>query len=79
MVAAQLSCPTLWACHQQLEAVGGAAALLATYEVRFFAEVPGSVQLRTVGMAGEPTDGMLHGTSALIAESGEVDAVAGAS
>lgn len=79
MVATLLSCPTLWACREQLDAMGAAAALLADYEVRFFAEVPGSVQLRTVGLAGEPTDGMLHGTSALIGEDGRVYAAAWAS
>jgi len=79
MIATLLSCPTLWACADQLESAGAAAALLSSYEVRFFAEVSGTVQLRTVGLAGEPTEGMVHGTSALIGEDGRVYAAATAS
>lgn len=79
MVAAVLSCPTLWACREQLETSGAAAALLSTYEVRFFEEVPGSIQLRTVGIAGDPSEDALHGTSALIGENGRVYAAAWAS
>lgn len=79
MSSVLLSCPTLWACAGQLEQIGSPAALLATYEVAFLEDVRGSLQLRTVGLAGEPEDGLLHGRSALIGEDGRLYATATAS
>lgn len=79
MVAALLSCPTLWACGSQLEELGAAAALLTTYEVHFLEPASASTQLRTVGLAAPRSDDLLTGSSALIGEDGRVHAVANAS
>lgn len=75
MVASLLSCPTLWACRDDLDELDAVAALTTTYEVRFLEEVPATGTLRTVGMAGESGDGTLRGTSALVSEDGTVHAV----
>lgn len=76
MVVALLSCPTLWACREQLQEMGAAAALLATYDVHLLEPVTGPVQLRTVGIAGTPHDGMLPAVSALMGEDGRMYAAA---
>lgn len=78
MTAALLSCPTLWACKDPLDAMDAPAALLTTYEVHFLEDVPVNASLRTVGIAGESSDRTLRGSAALVAESGTVHAVANA-
>lgn len=79
MTAALLSCPTLWACKNQLDELGAPAALLTTYEVRFLETAPVGAALRTVGIAGARDGRRLHGASALIGEDGRLYAVATAS
>jgi hypothetical protein len=76
VIAAMLSCPTLWACRHQLDASGAAGALLAAYEVRLHAEPTIPASLRTVGWAGEPDETTLRGASALVDEDGRVYASA---
>lgn len=87
LTAALLTCPTLWACREQLDVSGTPAAALTSYEVTFLDDAPTTGSLRTVGLAGEPTDELagrptderFRGSSALIAESGAIHAVAQAS
>lgn len=76
MVATLLSCPTLWACREQLRNLEAPAALLATYEVRLLGTPRAGSSLRAVGLVGEADERSLHASSALVAEEGTLHAVA---
>lgn len=54
------------------------AALLAAYEVRFLRQQLSSQQLRIAGLAGDPSGGLLHGSSASLDEEGRIDAITAA-
>lgn len=85
---ALLSCPTLWAVHEQLDGRPEEGALLASYEVRFHSLPRLNSVLRTVGWAGSTErhteftghlEGrQLHGLSALVDEDGGLHATASA-
>jgi hypothetical protein len=79
VLPALLSCPTLWACREQLDATGRAGALLRTFEIRFHEEIRVSTVLRAVGWAGEPDGDDLRAASALVDEDGRIYATASAS
>lgn len=89
VVAAVLSCPTLWAVAHQLDGRPQVGALLARYEVRFHEQLRPSQVVRAIGFEGgrgrevefgddRDDDRALHGTSALIDEGGRVYATASA-
>lgn len=76
VVPALLSCPTLWACRHQLEALDLPGALLTEFEVNFHEHAQVSTALRTVGFEGESDGEKLRGVSALVDENGRVYATA---
>ncbi len=76
MTAAVLSCPTLWACKEDLDANPADGAVLTDYEVRFLRDAPVPRTVRTVGLRGACEDDILRGLSALVDEQGIAHAAA---